>query len=47
MIGTTVGKYRIIGQLGRGVGMVYRAMDETLGRLPSRRSMRTLPRPIS
>jgi tRNA A-37 threonylcarbamoyl transferase component Bud32 len=33
MIGTTVGKYRVVDQLGRGAtGIVYRAIDETLDR---------------
>lgn len=33
MIGTTIGKYRIIGLLGRGAtGIVYRAVDGTLDR---------------
>jgi tRNA A-37 threonylcarbamoyl transferase component Bud32 len=33
MIGTSVGKYRIVGQVGQGAtGIVYKAVDETLDR---------------
>jgi hypothetical protein len=33
MIGRTIGKYRFVGQLGRGAsGVVYQAVDETLNR---------------
>jgi serine/threonine protein kinase len=41
MIGTTVGKYRIIALLGRGAtGIVYKAVDDTLDReVASRRPL--------
>jgi len=33
MVGTVIGKYRLVGSLGRGAtGVVYRAVDQTLGR---------------
>jgi len=33
IVGRTIGKYRILEQIGRAYGTVYKAVDETLDRV--------------